>query len=178
RRPNDSRSAWALVAPAPGPLDTGQNQRSRSSHVGTYIPHTDDEVEGMLAFLGLASVDDLFEVVPEALKLQRGLELADAAGEPDVLARMEEFADRNRARNDRLVCLLGGGAYDHEVPSVTRALSGRSEFVTSYTPYQPEVAQGVLQAVFEYQTMVARLSGVPGANASLYHARVAGVGGP
>jgi glycine dehydrogenase subunit 1 len=136
--------------------------------VGTYIPHTDDEVQAMLAFLGLSTVDDLFEVVPEALKLQRGLEMADGAGEPDVLARMEEFAGRNRARTDRMVCFAGGGAYDHEIPSVTRALAGRSEFVTSYTPYQPEVAQGVLQAVFEYQTMVARLSGLPVANASLY----------
>jgi glycine dehydrogenase subunit 1 len=136
--------------------------------VGTYIPHTDDEVQAMLAFLGLSTVADLFAVVPEALKLQRGLELADGAGEPDVLARMEEFADRNRARTDRMVCFAGGGAYDHEIPSVTRALAGRSEFVTSYTPYQPEVAQGVLQAVFEYQTMVARLSGLPVANASLY----------
>ncbi len=66
------------------------------------------------------------------------------------------------------MCFAGGGAYDHEIPSVTRALAGRSEFVTSYTPYQPEVAQGVLQAVFEYQTMVARLAGLPVANASLY----------
>jgi glycine dehydrogenase subunit 1 len=136
--------------------------------VGTYIPHTDEEVATMLAFLGLHSVDELFDVVPEALRLQRSLELADGAGEPDVLARMEGFADRNRARNDRLVCFAGGGAYDHEIPSVTRALAGRSEFVTSYTPYQPEVAQGVLQAVFEYQTMVARLAGLPVANASLY----------
>ena len=107
-------------------------------------------------------------MVPEALRLQRGLELADGAGEPDVLAHMEGFADGNRARSDRLVCFAGGGAYDHEIPSVTRALAGRSEFVTSYTPYQPEVAQGVLQAVFEYQTMVARMAGLPVANASLY----------
>jgi len=136
--------------------------------MGTYIPHTDDEVASMLAFLGLSSVDELFTVVPEALRLQRGLELAVGAGEPDVLAAMDEFADRNRARSDRMVCFAGGGAYDHETPSVTRALSGRSEFVTSYTPYQPEVAQGVLQAIFEYQTMVARLAGLPIANASLY----------
>jgi glycine dehydrogenase subunit 1 len=81
---------------------------------------------------------------------------------------MEELGDRNRARSDRLVCFAGGGAYDHEIPPVTRALAGRSEFVTSYTPYQPEVAQGVLQAVFEFQTMVARLAGLPVANASLY----------
>jgi glycine dehydrogenase subunit 1 len=136
--------------------------------VGTYIPHTDDEVESMLAFLGLSSVGQLFDVVPEALRLQRGLELAAGAGEPDVLAAMEGFGELNRARSDRLVCFAGGGAYDHEIPSVTRALAGRSEFVTSYTPYQPEVAQGVLQAIFEYQTMVARLAGLPVANASLY----------
>ncbi len=136
--------------------------------MGTYIPHTDDEVASMLAFLGLGSVDELFSVVPEALLLQRGLELEAGIGEPDVLAHMEDLADANRARNDRLVCFAGGGAYDHEIPSVTKALAGRSEFVTSYTPYQPEVAQGVLQAVFEYQTMVARLAGLPVANASLY----------
>ncbi|MGD0314217.1 MAG: aminomethyl-transferring glycine dehydrogenase subunit GcvPA [Acidimicrobiales bacterium] len=136
--------------------------------MGTYIPHTDDEVQSMLDFLGLSSVDDLFAVVPDALRVQRGLELADGVGEPDVLAIMEGFAGQNRARSDQLVCFAGGGAYDHEIPSVTRALAGRSEFVTSYTPYQPEVAQGVLQAVFEYQTMVARLAGLPVANASLY----------
>ena len=136
--------------------------------MGTYIPHTDDEIAGMLAFLGLSSLDELFAVVPEAVKLQRDLELADGAGEPDVLDYMERFADRNRARTDRLICFAGGGAYDHEIPSVTRALAGRSEFVTSYTPYQPEVAQGVLQAVFEFQTMMARIAGLPVSNASLY----------
>ena len=81
---------------------------------------------------------------------------------------MESLGEANRARSDRLVCFAGGGAYDHEVPPVVRALAGRSEFVTSYTPYQPEVAQGCLQAVFEFQTMVARLAGLPVANASLY----------
>jgi glycine dehydrogenase subunit 1 len=136
--------------------------------LGTYIPHTDDEIESMLAFLGLTSLDELFAAVPEAVKLQRALELAAGISEPDVLHRMEGFADRNRARTDRMVCFAGGGAYDHETPSVTRALAGRSEFVTSYTPYQPEVAQGVLQAVFEFQTMVARIAGLPVANASLY----------
>ena len=135
--------------------------------MGTYIPHTDEEIAGMLAFLGLTSVDELFDVVPEAVKLQRDLELADGVGEPDVLAHMEGYADRNRARSDRLVC-FAGGAYDHEIPSVTPALAGRAEFVTSYTPYQPEVAQGVLQAVFEFQTMVARIAGLPVSNASLY----------
>ena len=95
--------------------------------MGTYIPHTDDEVQSMLDFLGLSSVDDLFAVVPDALRVQRGLELADGVGEPDVLAIMEGFAGQNRARSDQLVCFAGGGAYDHEIPSVTRALAGRSE---------------------------------------------------
>ena len=102
------------------------------------------------------------------MKLHRDLELANGVGEPDVLVRMEGYADRNRAWADRMVCFAGGGAYDHEVPPVTQALAGRSEFVTSYTPYQPEVAQGVLQAVFEFQTMIARIAGLPVSNASLY----------
>ena len=136
--------------------------------MGTYIPHTDEELTGMLAFLGLSSLDELFAVVPEAVKLHHDLELADGVGEPDVLDRIEGYADLNRARTDRMVCFAGGGAYDHEIPPVTQALAGRSEFVTSYTPYQPEVAQGVLQAVFEFQTMIARIAGLPVSNASLY----------
>ncbi len=136
--------------------------------MGTYTPHTDDEIADMLAFLGLDALEDLFAAVPEAIRLQRRLELADGAGEPDVLAHFAALAEDNLARSDRMTCFAGGGAYDHEVPPVTRALAGRSEFVTSYTPYQPEVAQGVLQAVFEYQTMVSRLSGLPVSNASLY----------
>ena len=133
-----------------------------------YLPHTSEELAQMLAFLGLSSLDELFASVPAALRLGRGLAMADGSPEPDVLARMETLGEANRARSDRLVCFAGGGAYDHEVPPVVRALAGRSEFVTSYTPYQAEVAQGVLQAVFEFQTMVARLAGLPVANASLY----------
>jgi glycine dehydrogenase subunit 1 len=133
-----------------------------------YLPHTDQDVAEMLDFLGLSSLDELFAAVPEALRLSGGLDLAPGAPEPDVLAHLEALAGANRARSDRLTCFAGGGAYDHEVPPVVRALAGRSEFVTAYTPYQPEVAQGVLQAVFEFQTMVARLAGLPVANASLY----------
>jgi glycine dehydrogenase subunit 1 len=136
--------------------------------VPDYLPHTEDELVQMLVFLGLSSLDELFDAVPAALRLGRGLEMADGSPEPDVLARMESLGEANRARTDRLVCFAGGGAYDHEVPPVVRALAGRSEFVTSYTPYQPEVAQGCLQAVFEFQTMVARLAGLPVSNASLY----------
>ena len=122
----------------------------------------------MLAFLGLSSARRAVRRRARGPPAPAGLELADGVGEPDVLAHMEGYADRNRARTDRLVCFAGGGAYDHEIPSVTQALAGRSEFVTSYTPYQPEVAQGVLQAVFEFQTMVARIAGLPVSNASLY----------
>ena len=131
-----------------------------------YLPHTDRDVATMLAFLGLTDLDELFSAVPHALRLAGGLALANGEPEPDVLAHMGALAGANRAAG--LVCFAGAGAYDHEVPAVVRALAGRSEFVTAYTPYQPEVAQGVLQAVFEYQTMVARLSGLPVANASLY----------
>ncbi|MHB8439050.1 MAG: aminomethyl-transferring glycine dehydrogenase subunit GcvPA [Acidimicrobiales bacterium] len=133
-----------------------------------YTPHTDEEIASMLAFLGLGSLEDLFEAVPAALRLAGGLDLADGLSEPDAFARIMELAAANRPCGRDLVCFAGGGAYDHEIPPVTRALASRSEFVTSYTPYQPEVAQGVLQAVFEFQTLLVRLSGVAVANASLY----------
>ncbi|HEY5024856.1 MAG TPA: aminomethyl-transferring glycine dehydrogenase subunit GcvPA [Acidimicrobiales bacterium] len=133
-----------------------------------YTPHTEADVASMLGFLGLSSLDELFSVVPEALRLAGGLDLAAGAPEPDVFAHMEDLAAANRPCGRDLVCFAGAGAYDHEVPPVTRALASRSEFVTSYTPYQPEVAQGVLQAVFEFQTLVARLSGLAVSNASLY----------
>ena len=135
-----------------------------------YLPHTPDEVEGMLSFLGLASLDELFAHIPAAVRLAGGLDLPDGLSEPDVAAQFAEFTAANRAKASTMTCFAGGGAYDHEVPPVVRMLGGRSEFVTAYTPYQPEVAQGVLQALFEYQTMVSRLSGLPIPNASLYDA--------
>jgi glycine dehydrogenase subunit 1 len=132
-----------------------------------YVPHTDQDFARMLADLGLSSVDDLFDCIPPALRLAGGLDLPPGLSEPDVAFEMARLAGENRAAID-LVCFAGGGAYDHDIPAVTRALAGRSEFVTSYTPYQPEVAQGVLQALFEYQTLVSRLAGLPVANASVY----------
>ncbi|MBW3547401.1 MAG: aminomethyl-transferring glycine dehydrogenase subunit GcvPA [Actinobacteria bacterium] len=129
----------------------------------------------MLAFLGLSSLDELFSVVPEALRLAAPLALPDGMSEPDVLAEMERLAGANVPCTGRgvapgagLVCFAGAGAYDHELPEAVRAMASRSEYVTAYTPYQPEVAQGVLQALFEYQTMVARLAGLEVSNASLY----------
>ena len=133
-----------------------------------YTPHTDTDIASMLGFLGLSSLDELFAVVPDALRLAGGLDMPLGAPEPDVFAHLQDLAAANRPCGRDLVCFAGAGAYDHEVPPVTRALASRSEFVTSYTPYQPEVAQGVLQAVFEFQTLVARLSGLAISNASLY----------
>ncbi len=131
-----------------------------------YLPHTEDDIAAMLGFLGLSSLEELFSAVPAALRLTGGLELDEGWPEPDVLAWFEERARANATAG--LVCFAGAGAYDHEVPAVVRSLAGRSEFVTSYTPYQAEVAQGVLQAVFEFQTLVSRIAGLPIANASLY----------
>jgi glycine dehydrogenase subunit 1 len=144
--------------------------------VGHFVPHTDAELAAMLDFVGLSSLDELFAAVPEALRLtgleagdgtRRYLELPDGLSEPDVAAEMARLAGANAA-GDGLICFAGAGAYDHEVPATVRRVALRSEFVTAYTPYQPEVAQGVLQALFEYQTMLCRLAGVEVANASLY----------
>ncbi|HVA53967.1 MAG TPA: aminomethyl-transferring glycine dehydrogenase subunit GcvPA [Acidimicrobiales bacterium] len=138
-----------------------------------YLPHTDEDVRSMLEFLGMESLDDLFAHIPQAVRLASGLDVADGLSEPDVAAIFAGYTGANKARATTMTCFAGGGAYDHEVPAVVKMLSNRSEFVTAYTPYQPEVAQGVLQAIFEYQTLVARLSGLPIPNASLYDAATA-----
>jgi glycine dehydrogenase subunit 1 len=142
----------------------------------SYVPHTDEDFDRMLTDIGLSSVGELFACIPAALRLAGGLDLPPGLSEPDVAQEMARLAGENRAAG-ALTCFAGGGAYDHDVPAVTRALAGRSEFVTSYTPYQPEVAQGVLQALFEYQTLVARLAGLPVANASVYDGATATVEG-
>jgi glycine dehydrogenase subunit 1 len=138
-----------------------------------FVAHTDAEVAEMLDFLGLDDLDGLFAEIPEALRLADGLDLPPAMSEPDVAWRLEDMASRNRPCGRDLVCFAGAGSYDHEIPAVVKAIASRSEFVTAYTPYQPEVSQGVLQAIFEYQTMIARLTGLEVANASLYDAAAA-----
>lgn len=152
--------------------------------MGHYVPHTETEIAEMLAFIGLSSIDELFDVVPDALRLvasgdgahgRRFIDIDDGLSEPDVAIAMGHLADANIACGPKLICFAGGGAYDHEVPAAVRSVAFRSEFVTAYTPYQPEVAQGVLQALFEYQTMIARLSGLDVANASLYDGATATV---
>ena len=133
--------------------------------MGSFVPHSEADIAAMLGFLGLEDLGELYAAVPAAIRLA-GLDLPEGVAEADLVATLGELAAANRSAG--AICFAGGGAYDHEVPAVVRQLAGRAEFVTAYTPYQPEVAQGVLQALFEYQTMVARLAGLEIANASLY----------
>src|ERR687885_2895335 len=132
-----------------------------------FAPHTDDDVRTMLDRIGLERLDQLFEQIPPSVRLDGGLDLPEGVSEMQIVADLRELADRN-LHADRLVCFAGAGAYDHYVPSVVWALAGRSEVYTSYTPYQPELSQGVLQALFEYQSMIAELTGLEVSNASLY----------
>jgi len=132
-----------------------------------YQPHTDADVERMLARLGLADVDELFAPIPAELRAPAGLDLPRPHAEQEVAAELTRLAARNWSL-DELVCFLGAGVYDHYVPSVVWYLAGRGEFATSYTPYQPEMSQGVLQTLFEYQTLISELTGLEVSNASLY----------
>jgi glycine dehydrogenase subunit 1 len=121
----------------------------------------------MLDALGLSSLDDLYSHIPPQVVLDRPLDLPHGVSEVELLEDLRTLAGRNRHADD-LVCFMGGGAYDHYVPSVVWALAGRSELQTSYTPYQPELSQGVLQALFEYQSMICDLTALEVSNASLY----------
>src|SRR5438093_5267969 len=121
----------------------------------------------MLAACGLSSLDELFDHIPSGLTLDRELAIAEGLSEMELLAELRRLAGRNR-HVDELVSFAGGGAYDHYVPAVVWAMAGRSELYTSYTPYQPELSQGVLQALFEYQSMICELTGLEVSNASLY----------
>jgi glycine dehydrogenase subunit 1 len=135
--------------------------------VTTFTPHTDDEIREMLATIGTDTVDDLFEAIPPDLRLSAPLELAPGLSEQEVVDELGRLAARNRSL-DELVCFAGRGAYDHYIPSVVWSLAGRSEFSTAYTPYQPELSQGVLQALFEFQSMMCALTAMDVSNASLY----------
>src|SRR5579872_2124916 len=133
----------------------------------SYIPNTPEDQQAMLETLGFSSLEDLLTPVPEHVRLGRALDLPPALAEPDLKRLMTNMAAKNK-NLDTTISFLGAGTYDHAVPSVVPHLQRRSEFVTSYTPYQPEVSQGMLQAIYEFQTMVCQITGLDIANASLY----------
>jgi glycine dehydrogenase subunit 1 len=132
-----------------------------------FLSLTDADREAMLETIGVAAVDDLFTQVPPGVRLDRELDLEPPLSEPELVAHLEELASRN-VHTGAEVSFLGAGVYDHYVPAVVGAILTRGEFLTAYTPYQPELSQGVLQAIFEYQTAICELTGMDVANASGY----------
>jgi glycine dehydrogenase subunit 1 len=132
----------------------------------SYISLSDKDKELMLAMLGLSSRKELFASIPEDIKLNRDLDIPGPKSESELLAHFEGIAGRNTDGN--YLSFLGAGAYAHVIPSVVDYLSSRGEFVSPYTPYQPEVSQGTLQVIFEFQTLICQLTGMDIANASLY----------
>ena len=132
-----------------------------------YTPNTEGQVAEMLAALGLSSLDDLFADIPEDIPFPRFRGDMSGKTEPEVRARLESLARGNWSADDAPI-FLGAGCYDHYIPAAVDYLLQRSEFATSYTPYQPEISQGILQGIFEYQTLICRLTGMAVANASLY----------
>jgi len=133
-----------------------------------YLPHTAQEVEAMLRRIGVDRLDRLFDSVPEGFRRTTPLDLEPALPEPDLMRHLEELADRNPGA--RQLSFLGAGMYDHHIPPAVDQLLLRSEFYTAYTPYQAEVSQGTLQAIYEFQTLVCQLFGMEVANASMYDA--------
>ena len=132
-----------------------------------YIANTPREQQAMLGTIGVAAIDDLLVRVPSKARLARPLAIGPAVAESDLIRELRALAARN-ADADSHVCFLGAGAYDHYVPSPINHLISRGEFFTAYTPYQPEASQGTLRTIYEYQTMIADLTGMDVANASLY----------
>lgn len=132
-----------------------------------YMPHTAGERQAMLEAIGISSVDDLFADIPEEVRLKGLLDLPSHAPEMEVDAYMQAFGAQNISPS-AAPSFLGAGAYRHHVPAVVDHLIQRSEFLTAYTPYQPEISQGTLQALFEFQTQVAMITGMDVANASMY----------
>ncbi len=131
-----------------------------------YTPHTDQDIQKMLDAIGIECTADLFAPVPESLRL-KGLDLPAGISEMEAVALVQDLARRVREDAPEL-SFLGGGAYEHFTPSVVDAMISRGEFYTAYTPYQPEVSQGTLRAIFEFQTMICELTGMEVANASMY----------
>jgi len=139
-----------------------------------YIPNTEADSKNMLQSMNVESIDDLFSVIPKELIFNRELDFEDAMSEIEIKKHFAEIGSKNKSINE-LTCFLGAGAYDHYIPSIIRHLAKRSEFYTAYTPYQPEISQGTLQAIFEYQTMICNLTDMDVSNASVYDGATASV---
>jgi glycine dehydrogenase subunit 1 len=132
-----------------------------------YIPNTDADRQAMLEAMGLTTIEELFSGIPEDLRLAGPLDIPKALSEQDMLRHMRALANHN-ANVEDYAAFLGAGAYHHFIPSIVPVLTSRGEFMTAYTPYQPEMAQGTLQALYEYQTLICQLTDLEVANASLY----------
>ncbi len=133
--------------------------------MANYIVNTSADIKDMLNTLGLSSTDELFNDLPSEILLNRELDLDAPLNEIQVKNKMDEISTKNRVFTS---CFLGAGAYNHFIPSVVKQIASREEFVTGYTPYQAEMSQGVLQSIFEYQTMMCNLTGLDASNASVY----------
>jgi glycine dehydrogenase subunit 1 len=132
-----------------------------------YLPHTEAEIQSMLRAIGLPDMESRFSDIPSHLRLPGELNLPPPLSEPELTLHLEQMARLN-TDGARFALFLGAGAYHHYVPAVVQEVIGREEFYTSYTPYQPELSQGTLQAIYEYQTLICQLTGMEVANASLY----------
>jgi glycine dehydrogenase subunit 1 len=132
-----------------------------------YLPHTDQEIQDMLQVVGAGGLEELFPTIPADCRRKKELDLADPLTEWELEAHMNGLTDRMPSPGST-TSFLGAGSYEHHIPSSTQYLVSRSEFCTAYTPYQPEISQGTLQAIFEYQTLVSRLLGLDVSNASMY----------
>ncbi|MBU2630743.1 MAG: aminomethyl-transferring glycine dehydrogenase subunit GcvPA, partial [Proteobacteria bacterium] len=132
-----------------------------------YLPHTKEDIESMLKVAGHSSLDSLFDCIPDDLKTKEGIDIQEGLSEWELNAHMEDLASANIACKE-YKCFIGAGSYDHYIPAIIPYLISRSEFMTAYTPYQPEVSQGTLQGIYEFQTMVTQLLGMDIATASHY----------
>ena len=132
-----------------------------------YIPHTPEDKQKMLEALGVKSVDELFEDIPKEVRMKGIYDIPGPMSEDELVKHMQCLAGKN-LNLDSCACFLGAGVYDHFVPSVVDAVASRGEFYTAYTPYQPEISQGTLQAIFEYQSMICELTSMYVTNASMY----------
>ncbi|MBI5343762.1 MAG: aminomethyl-transferring glycine dehydrogenase subunit GcvPA [Deltaproteobacteria bacterium] len=133
-----------------------------------YIPHSEEDISKILASAGAASVDEMLDGVPADLRLKDPLDLPPGLSEQELTRVMKGLCRKNSTVDSGCSSFLGAGAYNHYIPSVVAHMAGRAEFYTAYTPYQPEISQGTLQAIFEYQTLVCQLTGMDVSNASLY----------